>query len=134
MGRTCTVCRHPDRKSIDKSLLRVAYRTVAAQFGLSPSSVHRHGKEHLPLRLLAAAGEDERVSAAAVLADLQGLKVVANTILKRALQMGDLVVALRAVAELRGLLAVSLRGVETAELETRLSAVETALQQRRLTA
>jgi hypothetical protein len=85
--------------------------------------------------MLAAAADDEQATAAAVLADLQGLKTVGNVILKRALLAGDLTLGLRAIAELRGLLSTTLRAVESTEMESRLTALESTLQQRkRLTA
>ncbi len=134
MSRVGTVCRHPERKGIDRLLLRLPYRSVAQQFGLSESATYRHHKDHLPLRLLSAAAEEEQVSAPQVLSDLRGLQVIGATILRRAMQGGDLALALRAIAELRGLLATTLRAVETSELEQRLTALETNIQeqQRRL--
>jgi hypothetical protein len=116
---------------IDRLLLRQSYRSVAGQFGISESACYRHGKDHLPLRLLSAAADDEQATAATVLNDLRGLKAVGNVILKRAMGSGDLVVALRAVGELRNLLSTTLKAVETHDLETRLAVLEASLQQRK---
>ncbi|HZE21814.1 MAG TPA: hypothetical protein VE082_07155 [Desulfobaccales bacterium] len=45
MIKRCSVCSHPDRPQIDLGLVeRVPYRTLAAQFGLSPSALSRHVK------------------------------------------------------------------------------------------
>ena len=41
----CSVCSHPSRPEIDRGLMqRVPYRSLAAQFGLSPSALCRHTK------------------------------------------------------------------------------------------
>jgi hypothetical protein len=51
MVKRCSVCSHPSRAEIDRGLMEaVPYRTLAAQFGLSPSALCRHGK-HLARRL-----------------------------------------------------------------------------------
>ncbi len=45
MVKRCSVCSHPSRGEIDRSLMNaVPYRTLSAQFGLSPSALCRHGK------------------------------------------------------------------------------------------
>ena len=51
MPRTCTVCRHRDRHSIDQSLLagQPSLRDIARQWGLSKDALHRHLRRHLPL-------------------------------------------------------------------------------------
>jgi hypothetical protein len=48
MPRKCTVCDHPERHSIDETLVTGApYRSVAKQFVLSESAVYRHKVDHL---------------------------------------------------------------------------------------
>jgi hypothetical protein len=84
--------------------------------------------------LLSAAADAEEASAQQVLTDLQGLKTIAVTILKRAMSSGDLPLALKAVGEVRSLLGTTLRAVETTEMESRLTALESTLQQRKLSA
>ena len=63
MGRSCTVCNHPDLQEVDKALVTGAtHRIVAEQFRLSPSAVYRHKRHHLPDRLRRAfeAGETRK--------------------------------------------------------------------------
>jgi methylthioribose-1-phosphate isomerase len=131
-GRRCTVCAHDERAAIDRALVRGApFREVAAQYKLTKSAVERHHKQHVPQLLRDAAeseaAEEERLTAAALLKDLRELQRTARRLGIKAEKGGDLQTALRAVAELRGLLAVGLRGVETAELEERLDALEATL-------
>jgi hypothetical protein len=57
MVKRCSVCSHPSRPEIDLGLMhRVPYRSLAGQFGLSPSALSRHVKHlarqrHLQPRL-----------------------------------------------------------------------------------
>ncbi len=128
MPRRCTVCGHAQRTEIDRALVQGAtLRNIAERYGLSLAAVNRHLKQHVPRLLTDAAGAKERLTAAALLSDLKELQQTARRIGRKAEKTGDLPTALRAVAELRGLLAVGLRGVETAELEERLDALETLL-------
>jgi hypothetical protein len=47
----CSVCSHPSRPEIDRGLIQgVPYRSLAGQFGLSPSALCRHTK-HLARHL-----------------------------------------------------------------------------------
>lgn len=50
MPRPCTICGHANRELIEKALLDggAGYRTVARRFGISPQSLFRHRREHLP--------------------------------------------------------------------------------------
>ena len=51
MARSCTVCHHPDRSSIDRELCAgTSVRDVCKGRGLAPSSVNRH-KRHITERL-----------------------------------------------------------------------------------
>lgn len=49
MPRVCTVCAHPDRAAVDTALATGdgSIRRVAAQYGLSATSVRRHQAAHL---------------------------------------------------------------------------------------
>jgi len=45
MGRTCTICSHPKRKTIDKEIAKGASnRSIAARYGISTGTVQRHKK------------------------------------------------------------------------------------------
>lgn len=49
MPMTCTVCRHEDRREIDRNIvLGTPLRDIAGRFGLSKSAVHLHKQEHVP--------------------------------------------------------------------------------------
>jgi hypothetical protein len=51
MVKRCSVCHHPSRPEIDRSLMAaVPYRALAAQFNLSTSAICRHAK-HLARQL-----------------------------------------------------------------------------------
>jgi hypothetical protein len=48
MPRTCTICSHKQRQSIEEFLLSgEAYRSIAKRFSISAPALFRHGKEHL---------------------------------------------------------------------------------------
>ena len=49
MTPRCSVCTHPDAAAINTELIRsVPVRDIAQRYGLGKSSVHYHGKNHLP--------------------------------------------------------------------------------------
>jgi hypothetical protein len=49
MARTCTVCTHADRLTIEKLLVEgVSYRDIARQYGVSFHAVGRHKTDHFP--------------------------------------------------------------------------------------
>jgi hypothetical protein len=64
MGRTCSVCAHPDAFFINEELVlhKQSNRAITRQFGLSKDAVARH-REHIP-RLLVQALEAEEASQA----------------------------------------------------------------------
>jgi hypothetical protein len=46
--RTCTICRHPARETIDSSLVRrVPYRDISTRFDVSTSALSSHLNNHL---------------------------------------------------------------------------------------
>lgn len=73
MGRTCTICEHPEKYEIDKQLLiGTSYRDVAGRFGTSKSALERHHKAGHISEVLAKAHDAREVAAADNLLD--GLK------------------------------------------------------------
>lgn len=59
-GAPCRTCQHPQRKEIDARLARIAetaesIRSIAAAFGITPDSLTRHHKAHLPKALAVVA-------------------------------------------------------------------------------
>jgi transposase-like protein len=103
MPRRCTVCDHPERHSIDETLVTGApYRSVAKRFGLSESAVYRHKTEHLPAHLLKAREVEEVAQADELLDQVRHLQTHALDILERAEKAGDLRTALAAISQARG--------------------------------
>lgn len=73
MPTVCTICRHPQRVSIERALLRqIPLRKIASETGTSIAALHRHRK-HIPAKL-ATAEQAERVAEASSL--LKGLEQV----------------------------------------------------------
>ena len=103
MPRSCLICQHPDRESIDKALARqTSNRELARVYSLSESAVRRHKGNHLPAKL-AKAHEAEEVSRADdLLHQVRALQSKTLSILLRAEGAGDLRTALSAVREARG--------------------------------
>jgi hypothetical protein len=56
LGRQCKVCEHPERSRIELALARkVSARQIAQRFvGVSPDSVSRHRRSHMPPQLVAS--------------------------------------------------------------------------------
>ena len=70
MPRTCTVCRHPDRASVDRALVqRRPFRDIAHQFGVSKDAAVRHHDEHLPAALAEARRAADVAAAIDVMAE-----------------------------------------------------------------
>jgi hypothetical protein len=118
MPRRCTVCDHPERYSIDETLVTGApYRSVAKRFELSESAVYRHKTEHLPAHLLKAREVEEVAQAEDLLEQVRHLQAHALDILERAEKTGDLRTALAAISQARGNL--ELLGKLAGELDER---------------
>jgi hypothetical protein len=53
--QVCTVCKHAERAQIDRLLVEGStFRYVAETYSLTPTSLHRHKKEHMPVELTKA--------------------------------------------------------------------------------
>lgn len=81
-------------------------RAVAAQFGVHPSSVHRHKLRCLGRALSLARNDREQAHADALAADLQALARDAERLKRAAETSGDLRTALQGLRELTRLLAL----------------------------
>lgn len=67
MVKRGSICNHPERREIDQGLMAaVPYRTMAAQYGLSPSALCRHAK-HLTRALEAQRRHQDEFRQAAML-------------------------------------------------------------------
>lgn len=106
MGRTCTVCRHPERDALDGVLVanHAAFRELAALYSLSPSALRRHKLEHLPTALVRAAEAEQTTRGESLLDQVRRLQARSTTILDKAEHTGDLRATLAALRELRGVL------------------------------
>lgn len=102
MPRTCSTCSHPDRTTIDSSLVAgEAFRNIAERFGLSATGVFRHKADHVPTALARAQEAVDVVQAGDLLGQVQSLQARTMTILSTAEKAGDLRTALMAIREAR---------------------------------
>jgi hypothetical protein len=120
LGRQCTICNHPQRVEIDKALVDgVAYRRIAAEYGVSDGSLRRHKKNgHIAEQIAKAARKKEIKRAGEIasvveekerreVADADRLLRVVEGLLAECLRMvkdaqvGDEGTKLRAVREAR---------------------------------
>lgn len=106
MPRTCTVCRLPDRDSVDTTLVdgKLALRDVAKLHNVSLSALQRHKSQHLPKALSQAAETAETTRGTSLLSQVRELQSRAEIILDKAEHGGDLRTAITAMRELRSVL------------------------------
>ena len=103
MPRSCTICEHPDREAIDRSLVGDSSNlSVSSLFGVSESAVRRHKANHLPAKLVMAQAAEEVAQADELLQQVRDLQGRALAILGKAEAAGDLRTALGAIREARG--------------------------------
>jgi hypothetical protein len=104
MPRTCTVCTHPEREEIARSLVAAEstaeisgrYRTIGER------AVRRHRANHLPAKLVMAEKAAEVAEADNLLDQVGDLQQRALAILDKAEEAGELRTALSAIREARG--------------------------------
>jgi hypothetical protein len=95
----CSVCSHPSRPEIDRGLIQgVPYRSLAAQFGLSPSALCRHTK-HLARQLDLQERRQDASRQAALLDKLALLDTRLDRLFNSALDLRSLNVALGCIRE-----------------------------------
>ena len=124
MSRKCTICKHPDRDTIDAAIVQgTPLRNIAAQFDVSTTALQRH-KAHVSQALLEAANNSEQLSASRLLADLRGLQDRALSLLDEAEKAKDIRGALGAIRECRGCIEAAGRILEANEIEKRIEALE----------
>ena len=105
-GQRCTVCDHPARPLIDRSLVSgEADTSISAHFReLSDDAVRRHRLSHLPERLLQAREIAQVAEADLLLEQVRTLHRRALAILDASESAGDLRTALGGIREARGCL------------------------------
>ncbi len=99
MVQRCSVCSHPSRPEIDRGLMQgVPYRTLAGQFGLSPSALCRHTKHLACQRDLRQRQEDQSYQAA-LMEKLALLDTRLDRLFNSALNLRSLNVSLGCIRE-----------------------------------
>ncbi len=95
----CSVCSHPSRPEIDRGLMQgVPYRSLAGQFGPSPSALCRHTK-HLARQLDWEQRQQDASRQAALLDKLDLLDTRLDRLFNNALDFRHLHVALGCIRE-----------------------------------
>lgn len=118
MARGCTVCQHPERASIDESLVCLEpYTTVAKRYGLHPDAVRRHRLNHLSESLAGLATQEQEDRKATLLDRVETLIRRAEVLFNEAAASGRFNQSLDALKELR--LQLELLGKATGELDSR---------------
>jgi hypothetical protein len=103
MPRSCTLCEHPEKDTIDRELVGSASnRSVASLYDVSEAAVRRHKANHLPAKLVMAVKAAEVVEADNLLHQVGDLQRRALAILDKAEETGELRTALSAIREARG--------------------------------
>jgi transposase-like protein len=101
MPRTCTICSHQQRQSIDEELLAgKPFRNIAQRFGTSGTALFRH-KAHLSGAMVKAQEAKEVVRADSLLGQVQELQAKILAILRKAEGAGDLRTATAAIGQAR---------------------------------
>lgn len=102
MARTCSICIHHRRDSMDKSLLRgETLKSVARRYDVSEDSLGRH-KKHMQLVIAKAAAVAERKDLAygsALLAEIARIRADAERLQIEAERRQDVRAALKAIHE-----------------------------------
>lgn len=112
----CTVCRHPDRETLDRELAGgLTLRDAGAKYGMSKDSIGRHKRNHLSKALMAVQERRELAGAQKAVDRAEQLYVKASAILEQAEGEGNGTLGLAAIKELRGV--VELLAKLTGELD-----------------
>jgi hypothetical protein len=99
MDKRCSICTHPELAAIDRAMMAGAsYRSLAAQYGLSVSSLSRHTK-HLRRALAAAADDTQQAHQTALLDKLDLFEFRLDRIFHKAQDYNSLHVSLGCVQE-----------------------------------
>src|SRR5436190_12743353 len=102
MARTCTICVHHRRDSVDKALLRgEQLKAVARRYGVSDDALGRHRK-HMQLviaKAAAAVGQRELAYGSALLEEIGRIRADAERLQVESERRRDVRSALRAIHE-----------------------------------
>ena len=123
MPRTCTICQHPDRASVDADLVAgISAPKVAAKYRASADAITRH-RAHISDKLVEAGRLELLAKATAQLCQVTGEAVEA---LRRNLACGNPQAEIRAAAIV---LDMAYRGAEVEELAGRIDELEAYFKQ-----
>ena len=106
MPQVCTVCRHPQRATIEDALLRnTPLRKIAERTRTSATALHRH-KKHLPAKLAQVAAETAQsiAEATSLLSRVENLMRRSEVIAEEAKRARQWAAATAALREARGCL------------------------------
>ena len=98
MPRTCSVCGHPERTSIDGALVRrTPYREITRRFGVGKDALSRHLNDHIAPAVAKIREEEEARGALDVVKQLKVINTASLGILMEARNRGDADTTLKAV-------------------------------------
>lgn len=116
MGRSCTVCHHPDREEIDHALVGGRpMTTLAAEKDLSKDALRRHKDEHLPASIVAVKDREVETHGQSLLQEIEWLISHLKEMAKNAEENGKQHLEISVLREFRQ--ALELRGKATGELK-----------------
>jgi hypothetical protein len=97
MPRICTICSHPERMAIERTMVSgVSYRRIATQYRVSDSACRRH-RPHMQEIVAAAISERSFRTAHAVATQLEKLHARTEKLLDAAESKGEIREALQAI-------------------------------------
>lgn len=109
-GSRCTVCDHPERKAIETALAASPERSIAKQWSLSDSTVHRHKVKHLRPAVAKAIATRTALHAEALAQRLLDLLETVDDAVSKAKDANDLKTLSSLVRESRELVVTIGRG------------------------
>jgi hypothetical protein len=96
--RTCTICAHRERSSIDEALVRrTSYRDISRRFLVSRSALGRHLNEHLIPLISRVRDEEGQALALDVVQQLKVINATSLSVMEEACDGSDPATALRAI-------------------------------------
>ena len=102
MPRSCTICEHSEKETIDRALVGGASnRSLASLHDVSEAAVRRHKTNHLPAKLVMAEKAAEVAEAGDLLAQVRDLQARTLAILEGAESTKQHRTALSAIREAR---------------------------------
>jgi hypothetical protein len=102
MGRSCSICSHPQRQAIDRELAAGGVLSkISTKFHVIHESLRRHRDSHLPARVIQAQEAEDVKQALDVVQQLRAINGATLQILSEARAVGDGSLALKAIDRLQ---------------------------------